>query len=99
MRVGPALRIGIYNWHWNTRGGGEKHAGAAAEALSADHEVDLIGQEPFDPADLSRVLNLDLSRTRRVIWPEGQGRGVAELTRHYDMVINSSYGSCLPSRA
>lgn len=93
------MRIGIYNRYWNTRGGGEKHAGAAAEALSADHDVDLIGQEPFDPAQLSRSLNLDLSRTRRVIWPEAPEGEVAELTRAYDVFVNSTYGSCLPSRA
>ena len=93
------MRIGIYNRYWNTRGGGEKHSGAAAEALSADHEVDLISHEPFEPAQVARALNLDLSRTRRVLWPNVPDGEATELTRPYDVFVNSTYGSCLPSRA
>ena len=56
------MRIGIFNRWLHTRGGGERHTGAAAQALAADgHKVTFITTTPTDLAGLEKRLNLDLA--------------------------------------
>jgi glycosyltransferase involved in cell wall biosynthesis len=92
--------VGIYNRYWNSFGGGEKHIGAIAEVLSSFKGVDvsLIGIEPFSPAALGERLSLDLSRCRTTIWPDIYEEQT-QLTAGYDLFVNSTYFSPLPSLA
>ncbi len=93
------MKIGIYNRYWNTRGGGEKHAGALAESLARRHDVDLIGVEETDCTELGRHLLLDLRRTRFVQWPNLPCAELSDATAEYDLFINATYCSYLYSKA
>ncbi len=93
------MRIAVYNCYWNTRGGGERHAGAIAEILSRHDDVELVAHEPVDLAELSDVLGLDLSRTTYRQWPPMDARTVPNLSGEYDLFINSTFWSNLNSKA
>ena len=90
------MKVGIYNRFWSTRGGGEKHAGALAQVLSKQHDVDLIGIEPIDFDALGDHLGLDLSGTRHVVWPDFPRQEPGEArSKQYDLFINSTFRSNL----
>ncbi len=93
------MHIGIYNRYWNTRGGGERYIGTLAETLLRDHQVTLISEADLDINRLSSDLNLDLSKAERSIWPQIPYINYKILTREYDLFINSTYFSRLPSQA
>jgi len=87
------VRVAVYNRHWPTVGGGERYAGAFAQALAGEHEVELLGHEPIDVPLLEERLGLDLSGvTPRVVEDEGSGT-LARATSDYDLLVNSSYMS------
>ena len=93
------MKIGIYNRYWQTRGGGERYAGVIAECLCRDHQVDLLGVEPVDVASLGEHLGLDLGGTHFVLLPAVGERQLAAMTRSYDLFVNCTYLSKLPSEA
>jgi len=95
------LRIGVYNRFWPTAGGGEKFAGGVAQALAADHDVELLGHDDTDPASLAVLaerLQLDL---RGVGWRAVglDERDIEAASADYDLFINVSYGSTVRNRA
>ncbi len=93
------MKIAIYNRYWNTRGGGERYAGAMAEILSQKCQVELLGPEAVDLTGLADHLGLDLSRLRFRRLPPVSERELAPLTAEYDLLINCTYLSRLPSQA
>ncbi|TAN38425.1 MAG: glycosyltransferase [Verrucomicrobia bacterium] len=94
------MRIGIYNRYWNTLGGGEKYAGTLAETFSEKHDVDLITTAPNNTIEeLQRRLRLDLHRCRPVCWPNKPCRDLYPLSSAYDLFINATYCSSMPSAA
>lgn len=93
------MKIGLYNRYWATRGGGERYSGVMAEILSQEHEVDLLGPDPVGLTDLGEHLGLDLSKSRLRLLPPVGERELAPLTAEYDLFINCTYLSRLPSRA
>lgn len=94
------MRIAIYNRYWNTRGGGERYAGLVAEILSRHHEVELLGPDPVDVEGLAAHLGLDFFRVRyRLLPPTNREAELTPLTAEYDLFVNSTYLSRLPSRA
>jgi len=90
-----SLRIGIFNAHWNTFGGGEAHALMFAEYLQKYGFVDLLGVEPFSISKLSSYFDVNLKKTRKRIIPNF----TEEYSSEYDIFINSSHGSQTPSKA
>jgi glycosyltransferase involved in cell wall biosynthesis len=93
------MRIAIYNRYWSTRGGGERYAGAMAEILSQDHRVELLGPDAVGLHGLADHLGLDLSRASFRPVPPVSERALAPLTAEYDLFVNCTYLSRLPSRA
>jgi glycosyltransferase involved in cell wall biosynthesis len=91
------MKIGIYN-HWlSTLGGGEKVTAAMAEALSRYYQVDLITPEPISMSALEERINVSLEKvTLRVTNQENQGAW--DFTQHYDLFINATHGSILPTQ-
>lgn len=83
------MRIGVYNLYWTTYGGGEQVAGAIAEVLSADHEVDVLGPEPIDVERMRARLGVDLSRCgyRAVV----DDATASEMSRGYDAFVTTTY--------
>ncbi len=99
--AGPvnAMRVGIYNRYWSTYGGGERYAAALAAALQDAADVELIGIDRQDPADLGPRLGLTLDRVRYVRWPALPCARLTPYTRPYDLFINATFGSSLRSEA
>ena len=93
------MRIGIYNRYWTTRGGAERYAGVMAEILSQEHEVELLGCDDLELGTLEKHLGLDLSRTRFRLLVPGVERDLAPVTAEYDLFINCTFLSKLPSEA
>lgn len=93
------MRIGIYNRYWATRGGGERYAGVMAEVLARDHRVELLGVEDIHLGALGAHLGLDLSGTGFRLLPPVSERELAPISAEYDLFVNCTYLSRLPSRA
>jgi glycosyltransferase involved in cell wall biosynthesis len=99
------MNIGIYNRWLHTMGGGERYMGTIAEALSVDpaNSVDLLTDSKVDLADLSKHLNLDLSRCNLRLLPETSQRenmsAPMVASADYDLFINASHLDLFPSFA
>lgn len=91
------LRIGVYDHHWATLGGGEMVDASLAEVLSADHDVTLLGPTPVDVARVRERLGPDLSRCdfRRA----GTAVEVSDASASFDVFINGAFLSKAPNRA
>ncbi len=92
------MRTAVYNAHWDTLGGGEQLAGGMASALARRHDVDLLVREPFDAVVASERLGFDLTGFPQLEIPLGT-RAFLELSEHDDLLANTSFSSCFPSRA
>jgi glycosyltransferase involved in cell wall biosynthesis len=93
-------RAAIYNRFWRSQGGGERHSGMIAEVLTRlGVQVDLLGHEEVDISAMAEHLGLDLSGCRLRVVPELGEAALSELTSDYDLFINASYTSRLPSQA
>lgn len=93
------MKIFLYNKYLSTAGGGEKHAGGIAEVLSHKHDVTILHNGKVDVLQLSRKLNLDLSRVKFLSFgdkPEIDNE-VREYTQKHqpDVFINATYLSSL----
>jgi glycosyltransferase involved in cell wall biosynthesis len=93
------VRIGLYNRYWSTRGGGERYAGVVAETLARDHDVELVGVEDISFDEVAEHLGLDFSGMSFRRWPVTSEKDLAPLTARYDLFLNGTYLSRLPSRS
>jgi len=92
------VKAAVFNEHWNTYGGGEQFAGGIAEALAAEHDVDLLAREEFDVDLVQSRLGLDLSKTTPRIVSERPHEFVRQ-TADYDLLVNCSFNSNAPNGA
>jgi glycosyltransferase involved in cell wall biosynthesis len=92
-------RVGIYNRWLATIGGGEKHSLAIAEYLSQFHNVEVISHNPVSKDLAAERLHLDLSKTAFKFIPELSILELPQITKDYDLYINSSYMDFYPSLA
>lgn len=92
-------KIAIYDRYLSTAGGGERYSCKIAEILSRkeNFEVDIITDIFADIGDISRRLNLDLSRVNLKIFPFISEDYAAKVTGKYDLFINATYLSSLPA--
>lgn len=93
------MRIGVYNRHLPTLGGGEQYSLALAEALGAQHEVDFIAHVPITVARIRAQLGLDLARVRLRVVPERPAHLLGPLSAEYDLFVNASNGDFVPPQA
>ncbi len=95
--VSGRLRVGVYDLYWSTMGGGEQVAGTVAEALSADHDVTLLGPERVDAVRMRERLGADVSACGfdRVLDDVDASHASAE----YDLFVNSTYRSTAINRS
>jgi hypothetical protein len=92
------MRIGVYNAYWSTFGGGEQQAGGVVDALSADHDVEMLGPEAFDLGRARERLGLRLDGVSfRTV--AGDQLNAALASTDYDLFINHTYRSTAPSLA
>lgn len=95
------LKIGIYDRYLNTLGGGERYSCKMAEILSKKipATVDLITDIYSNLGDVSKRLNLDLSKVNLKIFPFISEDYASKITGSYDIFINATYLSSLPASA
>ncbi len=93
------MKIGIYNRWLQTQGGAERYTGVAAEVLAAHHDVSLITHRPVDLAKIGKRLNVDLSQVQLRCVEDLPFDLLSPLTEEYDLFINGSHFSFVPSRA
>jgi len=82
----------IYNSYWNTMGGGEKHALAVAKTLARTHDIFLISENDFNEEKLKEYFSINFKFKKYISFSVAP-----ELTRSFDMFINSTYCSNLIS--
>lgn len=92
------MRIGVYDEHWETFGGGEKLAASYAKALRGFGDVELIGHSPVDLPMLEERLNVDLDSVRVAVVGRG-AEAVSAASADYDLFVNCSYLSKVTNRA
>ena len=86
------MKVAVFNRYWTTVGGGERYAGAFAEALAEDHDVHLLSPTAVEWSRLEERLGLDLSRTTpREISTDP--KSFTEVTSEYDLLVTSSFMS------
>jgi len=86
------MRVAVFNRYWATCGGGERYAGALAQALATDHDVHLLSPAPVDWALLEERLGVDLSRATPRVVPDDPHL-FTTITGEYDLLVNSSFMS------
>ncbi len=99
-RTVSGRRVGIYNQFLATMGGGERHMGMVAQVLAkAGFEVELITHVPVSIDRLSARFGLDLAGVTVRTTPLLPFDQLRELTAEYDLFVNASFMSCLPTVA
>ncbi|MCL5072468.1 MAG: hypothetical protein M1308_16485, partial [Actinobacteria bacterium] len=101
QKVKAVLKIGIYDRYLNTLGGGERYSCKMAEILSKELSctVDLITDIYSNIDDVSKRLNLDLSKVNLKLFPFISEDYASKITGSYDIFINTTYLSSLPASA
>jgi len=91
------IRIGIYDRYLSTFGGGERYSCKMAEILShqSNYSVDIITDIFADLNQVSRRLNLNLSKVNLKIFPFLSEDYAEKITKEYDIFINATYLSSL----
>lgn len=92
-------RVGVYNRYWRSQGGGERFSGMIAQVLAERATVELVGHDDLDVAALGAHLGLDLTRCAVRVVPDAGDGVLSEITSEYDLLVNGSYMSALPSQA
>ena len=85
-------KAAVYNLYWNTRGGGERHAGFLAQVLAeTGYQVDLLTGEQFDKERLSSSLGIDLSRCNVRVVPRLNDSAATAISLDYDLFVNATH--------
>src|SRR5919199_2429805 len=94
------MRVGIYNQFLLTMGGGERLMGTVAEVLAqAGHDVEIVTHVPASIRQLADRFGLDLPGVRIRTTPLLPFDQLAALTAEYDLFVNASFMSVVPSKA
>lgn len=94
------MKAAVYNRFLYSMGGGERHSGMLAQVLAAEGwEVDLVTHTPVERDELAERVGIDLSGVRLLTMPDTGETLVSEMSEDYDLFVNASYMSRLPSRA
>jgi glycosyltransferase involved in cell wall biosynthesis len=86
------MKIGLYNRHLATLGGGERYSLAIAAELSRNHAVEVISHTPVSRAGIAARLELPLADVTLRVVPEQPSAELGWLTAEYDFFINASNG-------
>jgi GT2 family glycosyltransferase len=91
--TGIKLRVGIFNAHMSSMGGGEKHALSIAATLSSDFdcEVYIASESDFDLDNAVNYFDIKHQNVKKYISSEFAGWETAL----FDIFINASFGSRL----
>lgn len=84
------MRIGIYDRHLPTLGGGERYSLAIACALRGQGQVEVISHTPVSRQSIAERLHIDLGDVRLRVVPEKPVAALTGLSAEYDFFINGS---------
>ena len=84
------MRIGIYNRHLATLGGGERYSLAIASLLAPANDVEVVSHAPVAPQQIAARLHLPLERVRYRVVPALPAAELRGLSAEYDFFINAS---------
>jgi glycosyltransferase involved in cell wall biosynthesis len=78
------MKIGVFEYNWGrTVGGSHLYVGAAAEALSLEHDVTIVHQfDDLSNAYMAEFLDLDLSRVEFRLIPQLASEGAGSATKN-----------------
>lgn len=93
------MRIGIYNRHLATLGGGERYSLAIASLLAPANDVEVVSHSAVDPAQIAARLHLPLERVRYRVVPAQPAAELGRLSAAYDFFINASNGDFISPAA
>ncbi|HXI17395.1 MAG TPA: glycosyltransferase [Chloroflexota bacterium] len=94
------MKVGIYNQFLTTMGGGERHMGTAAEVLAqAGHDVEIVTHVPASIDLLAERFALDLKGVSIRTTPLLPFDQLGDQSAEYDLWVNGSHMSVVPSRA
>ncbi len=96
---GAGVKVGIYNRWLHTMGGGERYTLTAAQALAQENQVELITHRPTSLQAIEAKLNMDLKGISLRCVPDLPFHRLGDYTEEYDLFINASFMSFVPSRA
>lgn len=91
------MKVGVYNLYWQTLGGGEQVAGAIAEVLAADHEVELLGPSEPPIGAMRDRLGIELGGTG--YHRATDDAAASEASADYDLFVTTTYLSTAANRA
>jgi len=93
------MRIGIYNRHLATLGGGERYSLAIASLLASANDVEVISHTTVDPVQIAARLHLPLDGVRYRVVPALPAAELDPLSAEYDFFINASNGDFITPAA
>ena len=93
------MKAAVYNRWLHEKGGGERHAVMAARVLAERFDTELITHRPVERDALSDALHIDLDQIGVRVIPALPPNRFAEVTREYDLFVNSSFMTNQPSAA
>lgn len=93
------MKVGIYNRWLHTIGGGERYMLAIASHLAERFPVAVLTHQLVSQEELEAKLNLSLKKVELRYVPDLPERDLARYTADYDLFVNASFLSFLPSRA
>ncbi len=93
------MKVGLYDRWLYTLGGGERHLLALAQYLANDHTVEILTHQAIDLHAAGSRLHLDTSRLPLRCLPEMPDAALAAVTADYDLFIQASQASFIPSQA
>ena len=93
------MKAAVYNRWLHEKGGGERHAVMAARVLAERFETELITHRPIERDVLADALNISLDQIGIRVIPALPPNRFIEVTREYDLFVNSSFMTNQPSAA
>jgi hypothetical protein len=93
------MRIGLYDRHLPTLGGGERYSLSIAAALSRWQPVDVISHTPISRAAIAERLHLELGDVQLRVVPDKPAAALTSLSAEYDFFINGSNLDFIPPAA
>jgi glycosyltransferase involved in cell wall biosynthesis len=93
------MRVGVYNRHLPTLGGGERYSLAIAACLGEHQAVEVISHTPVSRDTIAERLQIDLGAVRLRVVPERPAGALTSLSAEYDFFVNASNLDFIPPQA
>ncbi len=93
------MRVGVYNRHLPTLGGGERYSLSIAACLGEHESVEVISHTAVSRDAIAERLQIDLGGVHMRVVPERPAAALTSLSTEYDFFINASNLDFIPPQA